>query len=660
MKFYLVWLIAVAQVVSQDPKPEPSASCYNGYAICQQVDPNKTPPPLEQQAKMMKPGRGVQRGPNWNYGDEDGGLGSVGDVMDQDTGSQYLFWVHWSNGNERIYAMQGVGTYDLMLSQDELNSINDCWDTEGNMCAEGDQCGDINSRNCAQTTCRDGYFHDCICANNDSSELYSKCCVLEGQLYPNGRYNDFCAPLQCTTTPDKEGGFWFWQGVINDNCRKCTSYMDPHVKTFDDDKQGGLHGRHSYGFQGCSEYSMAQQGVSYSPEFGVFSRFTEYCGHSVSCVSATIMQQENIQVIAESPPHDDQVFVTVNGIDYNVPVLPEFVPVDGNDIVLAWNLDFNNDYIFGGVTESNCVFFQGTKGLLIQFCGSAWANTLYIWAMPSLYGEIHGLCGFLNNDASDDYTTRQGTTLAHSSSSITEWATSWLTDSSASISCSSFEEKTYAGTKESCKDFDVYETQCNDTISSFGSNLPAQEIQDLIESCVFDMCNVDDPDGYLEGAVAETVKIQDGLEKVSVNITSPDGCGRDLESIGGECFKIIPTLTTDWESARSLCLAEGLYLAEPWDMKAVAIYLTENYDDNYYWMGAQGDGEVPRWLSGGEVSIAEPWMQFNYEIASDPDRCMDIVTYGNWPARGETLAAGSCDGTQARAALCSLTRRPAQ
>ncbi|CAL4086769.1 unnamed protein product, partial [Meganyctiphanes norvegica] len=646
----------ILQVVSQDRELFSSTSCYNGHALCEVVDANRVPPPLSAQAQLMRPGRSVQRGPDWQYGDEDGGNGSVGDVLDWNTGSDELYWVYWpSSYNYRLYVMHGgherdVGTYEFMFSEVEVRNLQDCWDTQENMCANGDTCGDIDGQNCAYTICAHGDHYDCVCADETDDDngattttstivSYSQCCALDGLLYPPGRrYDDFCAQMQCVATPSRVDGFWIFTGQFDWNCRRCEAYWDPHVSTFD---------WNWYAFQGCGEYSMAQEGISYSPKFGIFSKFEEYCGHGISCVLDATMQQDDIKVTIESPPDDDQVFVKVNGFDYQMTPLPQFVNDD--DKILAFHYP----------RRPNCEYFLGSKGMMVQFCGNTWTNSLTIWAMPDLQGQVNGLCGFHNNDETDDYLTRQGTTLELSEASVNEFASSWKTDASASTDCPSAGARSYADRKDSCNDFDIYEEQCKNTIASFGSQLRLDSIQHLIDACTYDLCQVEDPSGYLEGAVAETVKIQNDIEKVTVNLTSFDGCSEDMESMGGECLKRISDMTTDWESAKVLCEVEGLYLAEPWDITAVATYLLNNYDELYYWVGGRGDGEVARWLSGGEVSYTEPWMRRTYgQISGDSQRCLDIVTYGNWPARNETLAAGYCNGTQQRAILCSRTRRP--
>ncbi|CAL4202597.1 unnamed protein product, partial [Meganyctiphanes norvegica] len=381
-------------------------------------------PPLDQQATMMQPGYQVQRGPNWHYGDEDGGEGSVGEVMNWNSGSQYLYWVHWANGNYRKYAMytgneRSTGTYDVQFSEGQVRSLDDCWDTDENMCANGDQCGDIESLTCGHRTCRNGDFYDCNCAHN-LTNVYSQCCVLEGKLHPQGRYNQFCAEMMCVVTPDSEEGFWDWTGHINSDCKRCKAYWDPHVRTFDNYYQ-------TYRYQGCGEYSMAQEGFSYSPEYGIFSKFDERCGYEVSCVLDATMLQDDIKITATSPIHSSELLVSVNDVDYNVPFLAEFVPVNGNDKVLAWKFP----------PYHNCVYVQGTKGLLMQFCGKWTASNVHIWAMPELHGQVNGLCGSLNNDASDDFITRQGTLLEPLLDSITDFATSWLTDQNSNINCPS-------------------------------------------------------------------------------------------------------------------------------------------------------------------------------------------------------------------------------
>merc|ERR1712080_300732 len=61
----------------------------------------------------VRPGLQVQRGPDWRWGDQDGGIGSIGTVQAEER----LGWarVRWPSGAENGYRVGDSGKYDLQV-----------------------------------------------------------------------------------------------------------------------------------------------------------------------------------------------------------------------------------------------------------------------------------------------------------------------------------------------------------------------------------------------------------------------------------------------------------------------------------------------------------------------------------------------------------------
>jgi hypothetical protein len=73
-------------------------------------DPRATPP-----AKPLPVGTLVTRGPDWEWGEQDGGPGNVGEVIPCDIVNKGLVRVKWTNGYVESYRMGYDGKFDLKV-----------------------------------------------------------------------------------------------------------------------------------------------------------------------------------------------------------------------------------------------------------------------------------------------------------------------------------------------------------------------------------------------------------------------------------------------------------------------------------------------------------------------------------------------------------------
>jgi hypothetical protein len=64
--------------------------------------------------RLVRPGLRVQRGPDWRWGNQDGGLGSIGVVQ----GEERHGWatVRWPSGTENGYRVGDSGKFDLQVA----------------------------------------------------------------------------------------------------------------------------------------------------------------------------------------------------------------------------------------------------------------------------------------------------------------------------------------------------------------------------------------------------------------------------------------------------------------------------------------------------------------------------------------------------------------
>jgi len=85
------------------------------------VEQATTSTPTTTSASLMKEEIGVRvrRGPSWRYGDQDGGLGSIGMTIPRTTTNVGWVRVRWDSGMENEYRVRAEGAYDLIIVLDQ-------------------------------------------------------------------------------------------------------------------------------------------------------------------------------------------------------------------------------------------------------------------------------------------------------------------------------------------------------------------------------------------------------------------------------------------------------------------------------------------------------------------------------------------------------------
>ncbi|KAK7071922.1 hypothetical protein SK128_004511, partial [Halocaridina rubra] len=195
----------------------------------------------------------------------------------------------------------------------------------------------------------------------------TQCCELFGRKYKSGeKLKGVCADIEC------DNGQWVFTGFFNSKCGQCHIYDDPHFKTFDG---------YRYDMQGTCSYRVSQTWSEHSLVVGRFKP----CNGDASCMDYTIFYDDihtGIE-IDHTMGHD----VIVNGESFTVQSNIIGLPIGGHMTqVLAW-------------TAGDCNMFLGSFGLTVKTC----PTEIYVWAAPSLYDRLCGLCGTFNGNMNDDF-----------------------------------------------------------------------------------------------------------------------------------------------------------------------------------------------------------------------------------------------------------------
>ncbi|XP_063871198.1 mucin-2-like isoform X2 [Scylla paramamosain] len=234
---------------------------------------------------------------------------------------------------------------------------------------------------CASLECRAGDIVPRYFGPPDSKD----CCVFDGQMYPSGsQLTSYCVPLVCVR------GNWTYSSKIEECCKMCKIYNDPHFTTYD----GYL-----YHWHGLCNYTITQTGRSHHPQIGVFSDF-QPCFSGASCLHITTFRNDDNTLLSLThsilPASMTTVHVlgdTASSIFLVPPVGVHHVQsVSGDHPVLAWR-------------DGDCIMLMGSSRITVRYCH----GHLTVWAYPTHANHLDGLCGHFNFYLNDDMTNRDGT-----------------------------------------------------------------------------------------------------------------------------------------------------------------------------------------------------------------------------------------------------------
>ncbi|CAL4122198.1 unnamed protein product [Meganyctiphanes norvegica] len=129
-------------------------------------------------------------------------------------------------------------------------------------------------------------------------------------------------------------------------------------------------------------------------------------------------------------------------------------------------------------------------------------------------------------------------------------------------------------------------------------------------------------------------------------------CSSEYFELGGQCFRAYISNTVSWEAGRRICRQEGAELAQPRNLRQLAIHLSRNIRETWYWLGGQGDGTHARWISGELLSSDTPWASREPGDQVSTSQCLDLRASHNYPISGP-LYANDCSGTSYVLCECS-------
>ncbi|XP_050740363.1 papilin-like isoform X2 [Eriocheir sinensis] len=311
----------------------------------------------------------------------------------------------------------------------------------------------------------------------------SGCCEFDGQMYPEGaELSSYCVSLVCRR------GNWTYSHKIEECCKLCKVYDDPHFSTFDG---------YRYHWHGTCNYTITQTGNSHYPDIGVFSDFRPCFGPSTtaSCLHRTTFRNDKHTVITLDHTDSSLFSFAVNGH-------PFFVPASGvhpvrssvTHPVLSWR-------------DGSCVFLAGSSRILLRYCH----HQLYVWAYPAHTNQLDGLCGHFNFYQNDDMTSRDGTVhpLHPWPEAFPEsWKTNDQTDRKCLAPCLYCKETTTDPCRASARDMDALKARCSALLHFvLGRNL---NLLHHVDTCAWDLCmarQAGQPSTELERWLFEVLKM---------------------------------------------------------------------------------------------------------------------------------------------------------
>ncbi|CAL4062945.1 unnamed protein product, partial [Meganyctiphanes norvegica] len=183
--------------------------------------------------------------------------------------------------------------------------------------------------------------YDCQDKTDETCE-----CEYAGKMYSYGaQIPDVCASLIC------KHGMWYPSGYINQDCSECTLYNDPHIKAYED-----LY----YDWHGQCNYSITQEGKSYTPDFALYGKFDQ-CLRGISnptCIGEFVYKDSDTLSVSFGSTMDQKenniMHITVNGFSQLV---------NSSSFALGLEVGNTKQHVLAWVA-GGCLRILGTKGLM--------------------------------------------------------------------------------------------------------------------------------------------------------------------------------------------------------------------------------------------------------------------------------------------------------
>ncbi|XP_042882398.1 uncharacterized protein LOC122259590 [Penaeus japonicus] len=295
-------------------------------------------------------------------------------------------------------------------------------------------------------------------------ELAGPGCTFDGENYADGEFLDNqCLRLRCDSDE------WHSTGGIDPDCGQCSVFLDPHVTT-----SNGYTYSH---LQSPCNYSLIQPGLTFEPEFAIFSNF-EKCNDVGSCIGSSFFKDnpETVVEIGRDGIDSTSIFTVHLGDDaYAIP--PVGATLVPGTSVLVWR------------SGDSCIQLAGSNGLSMEAC----VHYQFMWSYPSS-SPYYGLCGLFDDGVDNDLTMRSNFTLPLNFYSVPSFVFSWLTEDQQNSECPGFtpnKKQVPSLCQQTTAKKDEYREMCNETLGSAtvsGESLPDDVLSSLIEACMFDLC----------------------------------------------------------------------------------------------------------------------------------------------------------------------------